>query len=122
MTDSIRTDVDTPSTAAVNTDFEARLIELRRRFVERTRRDGETVARLCARWDRGEPLAGDLLRDLSRTVHGLSGAAGVFGFDEISEAAHRAEMSLRNLDGPATDARDLLDGLIRELETMWAAT
>lgn len=100
-------------------DFEARLVELRQRFIERTRRDGETIRRLRARYAAGEALGGELLRDLCRTVHGLAGAAGVFGFDDISEAAHRAEIALRNLDGPPEDPQPLLDALEARLAMVW---
>jgi HPt (histidine-containing phosphotransfer) domain-containing protein len=118
MTDSMR-----PEPAPVATaDFEARLVELRQRFVERTRRDGDTVRGLRTRLDAGEALAGDLLRDLTRTVHGLAGAAGVFGFDEISEAAHRAELNLRHLDGVFGDPRPLLDVLEARLAALWSSS
>lgn len=105
---------DIPPTApspATTANFEARFIELRQRFIERTCRDGATIRDLRARLDGGEPLSGDLLRDLCRTVHGLAGAAGVFGFEDISEAAHRAEISLRRLDAAPPDPRPLLDAL-----------
>jgi HPt (histidine-containing phosphotransfer) domain-containing protein len=115
MTDALRT-AAAPETSV---DFDARLLDLRRRFVERTRRDGETIRTLRTRWGAGETIAADQLRDLARIVHGLSGAAGVFGFDDISEAAHRAEMSLRNLDGPSSDPLVRLDALIVGLETLW---
>lgn len=44
-------------------------------------------------------------------VHGLSGAAGIFGFDVLSEAAHIAECHLRGLDGRTGDPRPALDHL-----------
>jgi len=116
MTDAMRPAAD----PVASVDFEARLAELRLRFIERTRRDGDAVRGLRDRLAAGEPLAGDLLRDLCRTVHGLSGAAGVFGFDAISEAAHRAEVCLRAMDGPPGDPAPLLDALEAQLETVWS--
>lgn len=114
MTDATRTDEAPVATV----DFEARLIELRRRFVERTRRDGDVVRAFRARLERGETLTGEFHRDLTRTVHGLSGAAGVFGYDAISEAAHRAELCLRDLGGPCGDQLALLDALLDELAAL----
>lgn len=112
---------DTTATApGAGTDFQERLMHLRRRFVERTRQDGATIRRLRAEGLHGVPLAGDLLRDLQRTVHGLSGAAGVFGFDSISDAAHRVERRLRAFGGVEDDADHLLDALETELEDLWA--
>lgn len=100
--------------------FQLRMAELRRRFVERSRRDAEHVRMFAVRLGRGEPLAGDLLRDLARTAHGLSGAAGVFGFDAISEAAHRLERCLRRLDGEIGDPHPLLATLEAELDALWS--
>ncbi|NLH79500.1 MAG: Hpt domain-containing protein [Phyllobacteriaceae bacterium] len=115
-------DVPEVSTAEVAGEetFQARMTELRRRFVERTRRDADLVRTFTSRLERGEPLAGDLLRDLARTAHGLSGAAGVFGFEAISEAAHRLERRVRRLDGDVGDPRPMLATLEAELEALWA--
>lgn len=111
-------------TAAVPTaeaeTFRERMRALRVRFVERSRQDGAAIAALRARLEVGEGLEGDLARQLQRTVHGLSGAAGVFGFDSISDAAHRAELCLRRLDGVAEDPRPHLDLLTVELARLWS--
>ncbi len=111
---------DLSETPTAGESFQIRMAELRRRFVDRSRRDADHVRALAERLARGEPLAGDLLRDLARTAHGLSGAAGVFGFDGISEAAHRLERCLRRQDGGVGDPRPLLAALEAELEAMWA--
>ena len=95
--------------------FEVRFAELRQRFVERLRRDGEAVAGLRGRLDAGEPLAGELLRDLCRMAHGLSGAASIFGFDVVSEAAHRLEQCLRRYADAPADPLPLLDALQAEI-------
>lgn len=98
--------------APLDTDaFRDRMQDLQQRFVARTRQDAAILRSLRARWDSGEPLSGTLLKDLLHTVHGLSGAAGIFGFDTLSEAAHLLECSLRCPDGEAGDPRAAFDRL-----------
>lgn len=95
--------------------YEARFAELRQRFLERLQRDADLLSGLRRRIDTGEPLVGDLLRDLRRAAHGLSGAASIFGFDVVSEAAHRLETCLRGTDDASVDPLPFLDALEREI-------
>ncbi len=114
------TDVGSAGGAVAGADFQERMAVLRRRFVERTRQDGAIVRGLRDRMAAGETLVGDRLKEMQRTVHGLSGAAGVFGFDSISEAAHRVEWRLRGLDQGPGDLDGLLDALEAVLADLWA--
>lgn len=98
-----------------NMSYEDRFAELRRRLLERLRRDAEQLSVLRRRFDGGEPLGGELLRDLRRAAHGLAGAASIFGFEVVSEAAHRVETCLRELDGKPVDPSPLFDTLEREI-------
>lgn len=117
MSDVFQTDAVPPALAAT---FQERMLALRTRFVERSREDGATIAALRARFEGGEAMEGDLARQMQRTVHGLSGAAGVFGFDAVSEAAHRVERCLRRLEGAVEDPRPFLNALEDELRDLWA--
>lgn len=117
MSDVFQTDAVPADQAAT---FQERMLALRVRFVDRSRQDGATIAALRARLEGGEALDGDLARQMQRTVHGLSGAAGVFGFDAVSEAAHRVERCLRRLEGAIEDPRPFLDALEAELRDLWA--
>lgn len=110
-----------PVSPADGAVFLDRLAQLRRRFVERTQQDAIAIAALRDRWRRGEPLVGELLREMTRAAHGLSGAAGIFGFEAISEAAHRLERSLRSLDEPPPDPGPLFDALVEELAALGAS-
>lgn len=117
------TDIAPPaaSTAPLDTDaFRDRMQDLQRRFITRTRQDAGILRALRARWDGGEDLSGALLKDLLHTVHGLSGAAGIFGFETLSEAAHLLECSLRCSEGEAGDPRAAFDRLDAALDALLA--
>ena len=75
---------------------------LRARFVERCR--GE----LAILRDPAHP-------EFRRTVHGLAGGAGVFGFPRISELADVVDQALA--DGRPADPADL-EALIEEVEAV----
>lgn len=98
--------------------FLDRLAQLRGRFIDRTRQDATTIRLLRERWQGGEPLAGELLELLKRMTHGLAGAAGVFGFDAVSDAAHRLEGVLRVPDPASSDPSPLFDDLEAELSAI----
>lgn len=106
---------------ALDTDaFRDRMQDLQQRFVTRTRQDAGILRALRARWDGGEDLSGALLKDLLHTVHGLSGAAGIFGFETLSEAAHLLECSLRCPEGDADEPRAAFDRLDAALSALLA--
>lgn len=98
--------------------FLDRLAHLRRCFVERTRRNAAAFRALRDRWQNGEPLTGELLEALRRMAHGLAGAAGVFGFDAVSDAAHRLQDALRAPDPSSIDPTPLFDALEAELAAL----
>jgi chemotaxis protein histidine kinase CheA len=75
--------------------FEERMRQLRGRFVERSRTDAEEVRAIRGHLKAGEPVSPEMLTHLFRTVHALAGAAGLFGFETVSEAALRVERILR---------------------------
>jgi HPt (histidine-containing phosphotransfer) domain-containing protein len=86
------------------------LVQLKTRFIAR---GAEDLASLRAH------LAGARLDPsaLRFTVHRLSGAAGVFGFAEISEAAGQAEDDiLENTDQAEASLRRLVEVLSRLIE------
>ena len=91
MNDISTTQIDA---ASGNRVFEDRMRQLRARFVERSRTDLVQIRELRRRM-----AAGDSRRDLLRIVHALSGAAGIFGHDEISAVAFRVELELRRSEG-----------------------
>ncbi|MCA0433268.1 MAG: Hpt domain-containing protein [Proteobacteria bacterium] len=96
------------------------MADLRVRFIERTRRDADVVRELRERWDLEGYGSTAVVKEIARTVHSLSGAAGVFGFNAISDAAHRAELGLLRFESGTEDPRVLLDALHKEMELLWA--
>lgn len=82
------------------------LAALRARFLERCAGDVVRLEGLLARDDLGAEA-------LSSLVHSLSGAAGTFGFPEISLAAGAADDAFA---AGGTPSRDEIHHLIRTLE------
>lgn len=85
--------------------FEDRMAQLRARFVTRATRERDELKAARTRGDRQE---------MRRLAHSLSGAGGLFGFPDISEAAEQLERAIdRGEEGAAlqTHAGLLLDRL-----------
>jgi HPt (histidine-containing phosphotransfer) domain-containing protein len=101
--------------------FLDRLAHLRRRFVERAREDAAAFRALRDRRRAGEPLEGELLLTLTRRAHALAGSAGVFGFEPLSEAAHRLERMLRGPEAGEAELEPLFDRLDAELSALDSA-
>lgn len=87
------------------------LDSIRARFIERCRDDLQKL--------RGfRHMSADGIGDdtLLRTVHGLAGAGGTFGFPEISQQACGLETLLIDTGSTEADRRRALDVLIASLE------
>lgn len=82
-------------TMAGGSAFADRMRQLRGRFVERSRTDAEEVRAIRGHLKAGEPVSPEVLAHLFKTVHALAGAAGLFGFETVSEAALQVERILR---------------------------
>jgi HPt (histidine-containing phosphotransfer) domain-containing protein len=67
------------------TDFEERLGAIRLRFVEQAGIDADAIQRSV------DESAWKAVRDLS---HGIAGRAGMFGFDELTNAARQLERGI----------------------------
>jgi len=68
----------------------AGLTTLRKGFVRRMRTDVATLARFRSSLTKGESTAQDL-EQLAAFAHALAGSSGIFGFDEVSQAAAKLE-------------------------------
>lgn len=101
--------------------FADRLAALKLRFLDRSAQDAVAIRSLRDRLRHGEPLEGEVLRQLTHTAHGLSGAAGIFGFEAVSDAAHRVETVLRGFAERPTDIDGPLDVLEGELAALAVA-
>jgi HPt (histidine-containing phosphotransfer) domain-containing protein len=86
------------------TDFDARMAELKTRFIEEAGKDRERLI---------EALGNDDHAALSRIAHSLSGRAGMFGFPGVSAKAAALELVL---DEEPTQLRPPLDALLESLE------
>ncbi|MFN3388742.1 MAG: Hpt domain-containing protein [Allosphingosinicella sp.] len=82
-------------------DFDARMAQLRARFLDRAAAERAQLV---------EAMAADDAAEIRRIAHSLSGAGGVFGFPAISASAQQVE---ETLDGPPDPAA--LDRLCRAL-------
>jgi chemotaxis protein histidine kinase CheA len=88
--------------------------ELRAGFLQRVKRDAAALSVDRLVLEGGNRLPGTLDR-IKRLAHGLSGAGGIYGFAEISDAAAALEDAvIAELADPGPgEATDLaLDGLI----------
>jgi two-component system OmpR family response regulator len=99
-----------------------RLDSLRAVFVRRAKSDAAVLAscRSSLGQDAG-PAAASRIKEIA---HGLAGAAGLFGFDQISsDAAALEEAVVARLggDGTSQDLTLALDGLMSRLEGEWDA-
>jgi two-component system OmpR family response regulator len=93
---------------------DARLATLRTAFVKRARQDGGTLTEyresLSRNYDSAEGL--DAIKSLA---HRLAGAAGIYGFTEISDAAFALERTViaqLAADSPSEAVIHTLDGLL----------
>jgi CheY-like chemotaxis protein len=88
--------------------------DLRAGFLQRVKKDAATLSEDRDVLKAGNRLAGTLDR-IKRTAHGLSGAGGIYGFSEISEAAADLEDAvIAELADPGRgeETDRALDGLI----------
>jgi CheY-like chemotaxis protein len=95
------------------------LEDLRAAFLLRLKRDAETLAHERAALQPGQRLPATLDR-LKRITHSLAGAAGVYGFDKVSDAAAALEEAIiAELagTGPANETDQALDGLLLEAQS-----
>ncbi|HTO60880.1 MAG TPA: response regulator [Bradyrhizobium sp.] len=92
------------------------LQDLRAGFLLRLKRDAETLAQDRAALRQGQRLPTPLDR-IRRTTHSLAGAAGVYGFAAVSDAAAALEEAIISElaeTGPADQTDRTLDGLLLE--------
>jgi CheY-like chemotaxis protein len=99
-----------------------RLVSLRAAFVRRAQNDAASLAsyRLSLGQEAGPATVGRI-RDIA---HGLAGAAGLFGFDQISDdaaALEEAVVARLGGEGSAKDVTHALDSLLAGMEGDWAA-
>lgn len=81
---------------------------LKRRFRQRAHADRESIGQAFARKDRSALL---------KLAHGLSGAAGIFGYAEISARAALVEDAIdEDVSEPAL--ADLVGALVAELDAV----
>jgi HPt (histidine-containing phosphotransfer) domain-containing protein len=89
---------------------------IRSRFVERCRND---LQKLDEFRHGSAELAGATTNDmLIRTVHGLAGAGGTFGFPEVSRKAGELETLMIDRSSTEPERRRALDSLIATLESL----
>lgn len=81
--------------------FDERMAALRARFIARAAADRAALAEAGQAGDDAE---------IRRIAHGLAGAAGTFGFPEVSAAALRVE--------EADDIRPMLEALFAALDQL----
>jgi HPt (histidine-containing phosphotransfer) domain-containing protein len=86
------------------TDFDARMAELRTRFLQEAGKERERLV---------EAFRDDDHAAMRRIAHSLSGRAGMFGFPEVSERAAALETAVE--DEPA-QLRAAYDALLESLE------
>jgi HPt (histidine-containing phosphotransfer) domain-containing protein len=89
-------------------ELDARFAELRERFLNRSREDLRFIEAALADLDEADHEA------LRRTVHRLAGAAGTFGFSELSRLAGEADDALMV---EMADVSEELGRVVAELRT-----
>jgi HPt (histidine-containing phosphotransfer) domain-containing protein len=88
----------------VTTDFDARMAELRTRFVQEAAKEHERLV---------EAFGNDDHAAVRGIAHSLSGRAGMFGFPELSEQAAALEAAI---DDEPEQLRPAYDALLGSLE------
>lgn len=104
--------------------FPAELAEVGYKFRERLRKDVDTLCR-CRNRTRVDPASSSALTEILTCAHKLTGAAGIFGFTNVSAAAAALEESM--VDGDTGDhapgrIQTNLDALIACLESVTGNT
>jgi CheY-like chemotaxis protein/HPt (histidine-containing phosphotransfer) domain-containing protein len=92
------------------------LVDLRAAFLLRLKRDVEALAQDRPALQPGQRLPATLDR-IKRITHSLAGAAGVYGFDAVSDRAAALEEAIvieLAETGPASETDRALDGLLIE--------
>ncbi|KQW82948.1 Hpt domain-containing protein [Brevundimonas sp. Root1279] len=72
------------------------LAPLRTKFRERTIDDAQRLRDAAAAGDRGRP-------DAERIVHGLAGSAGMFGFEDLGDAAGALDRRFAERNPPSRE-------------------
>lgn len=70
---------------------QSRMNELAKRFTARLETDSRMIRELLSELERGNRESGP---ELERLAHRIAGAAGSFGFEEVSRRAARLEQSM----------------------------
>lgn len=95
--------------------YSAGLASLRENFLKRLRGDAETLVRCRAALE-DDPASPIVLEQIRAFVHALSGAAGIFGFPQISHDAAALENMLVERTVPPEAIDRALDGLLATVE------
>ncbi|HYE43688.1 MAG TPA: Hpt domain-containing protein [Caulobacteraceae bacterium] len=91
-------------------DFDARYQDLRRRFVARSLADLPILEQAVQGL---EPVHPETLR---MTVHRMAGAAGTFGYRELSDLAGEVDDRLMESDTPPAERLRALIAMVRSLD------
>jgi HPt (histidine-containing phosphotransfer) domain-containing protein len=78
---------------AINTEVSARIELLRQQFVLRMMSDASSIQSCFDGWD-ARPLTDAEIGSLRKICHSLCGAAGVFGYPSVADAASRMSTAL----------------------------
>jgi CheY-like chemotaxis protein len=95
--------------------YSAGLASLRENFLKRLRGDAEALVRCRAALE-DDPASPIVLQQIRAFAHALSGAAGIFGFPQISHDAAALENMLVERTVPPEAIDRALDGLLATVE------
>ncbi len=101
---------------AINGELSARIELLRQQFMLRMRSDASSI-QSCFEERDGKPLSDAEIGSLRKICHSLCGAAGVFGYPVVADAASRMSAALSTGERDGARLSDLGKALLGEIQS-----